>query len=56
MPLQADTQRPVPILLKVESLDTMAPVNVIEPQLAATLERFLKTADLNALTMPYGRR
>jgi exosortase J len=56
MPLQADTQRPVPILLKVESLDTMAPVSVIEPQLAATLERFLKTADLSALTMPYGKR
>ena len=56
MPLQADTQRPVPILLKVESLDTMSPVSVIEPQLAATLEQFLKTADLNALTMPYGKR
>jgi exosortase J len=56
MPLQADTERPVPILLKVETLDTMTPVNVIEPQLAATLERFLKTADLNALTAPYGKR
>jgi len=56
MPLQGDSGRPVPILLKVESLDTMAPVSVIEPQLAATLQRFLKTANLTALTTPYGKR
>jgi exosortase J len=56
MPLQSDSQRPVPVLLKVESLDTMAPVNVIEPQMAATLQRFLRQADLAALTVPYGKR
>jgi exosortase J len=56
VPLQSDNGRPVPVLLKVESLDTMTPVNVLEPQLAATLQRFLKSADLAALTSPYGKR
>jgi exosortase J len=56
VPLQSDTTRPIPIMLKVESLDTMAPVNVMEPQLAATLTQFLKGADLPALTAPYGKR
>jgi exosortase J len=56
IPLQADTTRPIPIMLKVESLDTMAPVSVIEPQLAATLTEFLKGADLAALTGPYSKR
>jgi len=56
MPLQADTTRPVPIMLKVESLDAMAPVSVMEPQLMATLAAFLKDANLLALTAPYARR
>ena len=56
MPLQADTTRPIPIMLKVESLDTMAPVSVMEPQLMATLAAFLKDADLLTLTAPYARR
>ena len=56
VPLEADTTRPVPVLLKVESLDTMAPVSVIQPQLAATLTTFLKGADLLSLTAPYGKR
>jgi hypothetical protein len=34
----------------------MTPVSVMEPQLAATLERFLKTANLGGLTTPYGKR
>ncbi len=56
VPLQADTTRPIPILLKVESLDTMAPLSVIQPQLTATLTTFLKGADLLSLTAPYGKR
>jgi exosortase J len=56
VPLQSNTMRPTPVLLKVESLDTMAPVNVIEPQLAATLTEFLKGADLAALTAPFSKR
>ena len=56
IPLEADTTRPIPVLLKVESLDVLAPENVIQPQLAATLTTFLKGADLLSLTAPYGKR
>ncbi len=56
VPLQSDTTRPVPVLIKVEMLDTMAPVSVAEPQLAATLAAFLKGADLVTLTAPYSKR
>jgi exosortase J len=56
MPLEADTTRPIPIMLKVESLDTMTPASVMEPQLMATLAAFLKDANLLTLTAPYARR
>jgi exosortase J len=56
VPLQSDGTRAIPVMLKVESLDTMAPVSVMEPQLAATLTEFLKGADLTALTAPYSKR
>jgi exosortase J len=56
VPLQTDTTRPIPVMLKVESLDTTSPVSVMEPQLAATLTEFLKGADLLALTAPYSKR
>jgi exosortase J len=56
VPLQADSGRPVPVLLKVETLDAISPVNVVEPQLAATLRTFLKTADLAAVTAPFDKR
>jgi exosortase J len=56
VPLQSDTTRPIPLMLKVESLDTTTPASVMEPQLAATLSAFLKDADLLTLTAPYGKR
>jgi exosortase J len=56
IPLQSDTTRPIPLMLKVKSLDTMTPASVMEPQLAATLSSFLKGADLLTLTAPYGKR
>jgi exosortase J len=56
VPLQADTTRPIPLMLEVESLDTMTPARLMEPQLAATLTAFLKDADLLTLTAPYGKR
>ena len=56
VPLQSDTTRPIPVMLKVESLDTMTPVSVMEPRLAATMAEFLKGADLPALTAPYSKR
>jgi exosortase J len=56
IPLQSDTTRPIPLMLKVESLDTTTPASMMEPQLAATLSAFLKEADLLTLTAPYGKR
>lgn len=56
VPLEADVARPIPVMLKVESLDTMSPASVVEPQLAATLTGFLKQANLLSLTGPYSRR
>jgi len=53
VPLQSDTTRPIPLMLKVESLDTMTPASVMEPRLASTLTTFLKNADLLTLTAPY---
>jgi exosortase J len=55
IPLQADTTRPIPVMLKVESLDVLSPTRVIEPQLAATMTNFLKQANLVRLTGPYGQ-
>jgi exosortase J len=56
VPLQSDTTRPIPLMLKVESLDTMTPASVMEPRLASTLITFLKNADLLTLTAPYVKR
>ncbi len=53
VPLQLDTTRPIPLMLKVESLDTMTPASVMAPRLTATLTTFLKSADLLTLTAPY---
>jgi len=54
--MQSDRSRSVPVLLKVESLDTVSPASEIEPELAATLAQFLKEADLVSLTNPYSKR
>ncbi len=56
LPMQSDRSRSVPVLLKVESLDTVSPASEIEPELAATLAQFLKEADLVGLTNPYSKR
>ncbi len=56
VPLQSDTSRPIPLMLKVESLDVLTPTHVMEPRLAATLTTFLKSADLLTLTAPYVQR
>ncbi len=53
LPIGADRTRPVPVLLKVESLDVVSPTSVIEPQLAAALKNFLAEANLVQLTAPY---
>lgn len=56
LPMQADRTRPVPVLLKVESLDVVSPTTVVEPQLAAALSRFLAQTDLVRITAPYTTR
>ena len=53
LPIGADRTRPVPVLLKVESLDVVSPTSVIEPQLAAALKSFLAEANLVQITAPY---
>ena len=53
LPMSADRTRPVPVLLKVESLDVISPTSVIEPQLAQTLKNFLVEANLVQITAPY---
>jgi exosortase J len=56
LPLQANQTRPVPVLITVETTDTSSPVTAKEPQLAAVLAQFLKSADLVTLTEPYSRQ
>ena len=56
LPMSADQTRPVPVLLKLESLDVLSPTSVIEPQLATTLKAFLAEANLVQLTAPYTKR
>ena len=53
LPMSADRTRPVPVLLKVESLDVLSPTSVIEPQLAEALKTFLTQANLVQITAPY---
>jgi exosortase J len=55
-PLEPDATRPVPVLLKVESQDVLAPVGAAEQEMAATVTAFLKDADLVGITAPYARR
>lgn len=50
-----DPQRPIPILLKVETIDTTLPVEVARHQMIDALRGFLAAADLNVLTQPYRR-
>jgi exosortase J len=56
VPLQSNETRPIPLMLKVESLDVLASPSVMEPQLQSTLIAFLKDADLLTLTAPYVKR
>ena len=56
LPMGADRTRPVPILIKVESLDVLTPTSVIEPQLATVVKNFLAEANLVQITAPYSTR
>jgi exosortase J len=56
VPLSADTTRPVPMLLKVETLETLTPDPQVRQELTAVLTDFLKNADLAQISGLYSRR
>ncbi len=56
LPLQTDQNRPVPVLLRVSTTDTLSPTAEAEPKLAETLTQFLNQIDLLTLTKPYSQR
>jgi len=53
--LSQNAQRPIPILLKVETIDTTVPVDVARRQLSSDLTSFLSAVSLESLTRPYRR-
>lgn len=54
--LSQDPQRPIPILLKAESLDTSMLPEVAQVRLAEEMTNFLKAADFDKLLQPYRQR
>jgi exosortase J len=48
-----DPQRPIPILIKAETINTTLPVEVARQQMIAAVRSFLTSADLAGLTQPY---
>ncbi len=48
-----DPQRPIPILLKAETIDTTLPPEIARQQMTAALRSFLSSVDLDGLTQPY---
>ncbi len=54
--LSLDDQRPIPILLRVETIDTSLAPDRARAQLLGTLRRFLSSVRLDGLTAPYRQR
>jgi exosortase J len=48
-----EPQRPIPILLRAETIDTTLPADVARQQLMTSMRSFLSSADLDGLTQPY---
>jgi exosortase J len=48
-----DPQRPIPILLKAETIDTTLPAEVARQQMIAAVRTFVASVDLDGLTQPY---
>jgi exosortase J len=48
-----DPQRPIPILLKAETIDTTLPAEVARQQMIAAVRSFVASVDLDGLTQPY---
>ena len=51
--LTGGSDRPIPVLVRVETLDTTAAPAVVREELTATLRRFVARVDLDAFTGPY---
>ena len=56
LPMQEDTDRQVPVLLKTEVLNPTAAAGVVRPQMEAAIREFVGGADLVNLTAPYAHR
>ncbi|HEX7157912.1 MAG TPA: exosortase J [Edaphobacter sp.] len=54
--ISSDSQRPIPILLRAETVDTSMPSDLARKQLLEDVKAFLASADFNTLTQPYRRR
>jgi exosortase J len=48
-----DPQRPIPILLRAETIDTTLPAQMARQQLTTAVRSFLTSVDLDGLTQPY---
>ena len=48
-----EPQRPIPILLRAETIDTTLPAEMARQQLTKTMRSFVSSVDLNGLTQPY---
>jgi len=48
-----DPQRPIPILLRAETIDTTLPAELARQQLTTAIRSFLSSVDLDGLTQPY---
>ncbi len=51
--LSQDPQRPIPILIKAETIDTTLPAAVAREQMITAVRSFLASTDLAGLTQPY---
>ena len=50
-----DPQRPIPVMLRAETIDTALPAELARQQLTAATRTFLASLNLNDLTHPYRR-
>ena len=53
--LSQDPERPIPILLKAETIDTTLPADAARKQLLDTVRAFLSAVRLDTVTRPYRR-
>ncbi len=51
--ISQDPQRPIPILIKAETIDTTLPLEVARQQMIEAVRSFMVSADLTSLTRPY---